>query len=197
MMSRRVEDILRAESTMRIERHDMRHQLQAVASLAQRGDCAALLDYIGSSQEKLTAIEPKRYCSNPALDAVLVNAAVQAEQMNISMEIEIALPEELPVDVFELSIVFANALENAIQAVKELPEDQRRIICKSMMYPRFMMEISNSYAGEITFDRRGVPVTDKPGHGIGTRSIVAFAEKNNALCLFRAEDGWFKLQIAM
>ena len=197
MMSRRVEDILRAENTMRIERHDMRHQLQTVASLAQRGDRAALLDYIGLSQEKLAAIEPKRYCDNPALDAVLVNAAVQAEQMNISMEIEIGLPVELPVDVFELSIVFANALENAIHAVRELPEDQRRIVCKSVTYPRFMVEISNSYVGKIAFDQRGVPVSDKPGHGIGTRSIVAFAEKNNALCLFRAEDGWFKLQIAV
>ena len=197
MMSRRVEDILRAEEAMRIERHDMRHQLQTMASLAQREDCAALLDYIGSSQEKLDAIAPKHYCSDPALDAVLVNAAAQAEQMNISMEIKVDLPEELPVDAFELSIVFANALENAIRAVKELPEDQRRIVCKSVTYPRFMMEISNSYAGEIDFDQRGVPVADEPGHGIGTRSIVAFAEKHNALYLFRAENGWFKLQIAV
>ena len=71
MMCQRVEDILRAEETMRIERHDMRHQLQTVASLAQRGDYAALLDYIGLSQEKLTAAEPKHYCNNPVLDAVL------------------------------------------------------------------------------------------------------------------------------
>ena len=197
IMCQRVEDIFRAEETMQIERHDMRHKLQTVASLAQREDYAALLDYIGSSQEKLTAAEPKRYCNNPALDAVLVNAAMQAEQMNISMEIKIGLPKELPVDVFELSIVFANALENAIQAVRELPEDQRRIICKSVMSPRFIIEISNSYAGEVTFDQRGVPVTNKPGHGIGTRSIVAFAEKHNALYRFQAENGWFKLQIAL
>ena len=195
MMCQRVEDILRAEETMRIERHDMRHQLQTVASLVQRGDYEALLDYVGLSQEKLTAAEPKRYCANPALDAVLVNAAVQAEQMNINMEIKIGLPEELPVDMFELSIVFANALENAIQAVKELPEDQRHIICKSVMSPRFMIEISNSYAGKVTFDQRGIPVADKPGHGIGTRSIVAFAEKHNALYRFQTENGWFKLQI--
>ena len=197
MMCKRVEDILRAEETMRIERHDMRHRLQTVAFLTQRGDYAALLDYIGSSQEKLTAAEPKHYCNNPALDAVLVNAAVQAEQMNISMEIKIGLPKELPVDALELSIVFANALENAIKAVKELPQDQRLIICKSVMSPRFMIEISNPYTGEVTFDPWGVPVADKPGHGIGTRSIVAFAEKYNALYRFQAENGWFKLQIVV
>lgn len=197
MMSRRMGDIRRAEEAMRIERHDMRHQLQTVASLAQRGDCTALLDYVGASQEKLDAITPKSYCSNAVLDTVLVNAAEQAEQMGITLEMAVALPERLPADVLELSIVFANALENAIRAVRDLPEDQRRIVCKSITHPRFIMEFSNPYAGKISFDRRGVPVTDQPGHGIGTRSIVAFAEKYKALFLFRAENGWFKLQIAL
>lgn len=197
MMSRRVEDIRRAEDTMRIERHDMRHRLQTVASLAQRGDCEALLDYVGTSQAKLSAAVPKSYCTHPVLDAVLVNVAEQAEKMGITMEMEIALPEVLPVDALELSIVFANALENAVRAVMELPENQRRVICKSVMHPRLVMEISNPYAGNVAFDRQGFPITDKPGHGIGTRSIIAFAEKHNAICLFQAEDGWFKFQIAV
>lgn len=197
MMSRRMEDVRRTEEIMRIERHDMRYRLQTIASLAQKGDRAALLDYVGASQEKLDAITPKRYCANAILDAVLVSAAAQAEQLGIKLEPEIALPEELPVDALELSIVFANALENAIHAVKGLPEDQRHIICKSAAHPRFMLQVSNPYAGDITFDRRGVPVSDRPGHGIGTRSIVAFAEKYQALYHFQVENGWFKLQIAV
>ena len=197
MMSRRIEDIRRAEDAMRIERHDMRHQFQTIASFAQKGDSAAVLDYVGKCQEKLDSIAPERYCNNPILDAVLANAATQAEQMGIAMEIAITLPEKLPVDALELSIVFANALENAIQAVRGLPDDQRRIFCKSVTYPRFMVEVSNPCPGRIAFDNRGFPIADRPGHGIGTRSIVAFAEKYNALCLFRAEAGWFKVQIAV
>ncbi len=197
MMSRRMEDIRRAEDAMRIERHDMRHQLQTVASLAQRGDSAAVLDYVGIFQEKLDSIAPKRYCANPVLDAVLANAASQAEQLGISAEIAVALPEELPVDMLELSIVFANALENAIHAVSALPEERRRIFCKSVIYPRFMLEISNPYEGKVAFDRKGFPITDKPGHGTGTRSIVAFAEKYQALCLFDTENGWFRLRVAI
>nr|WP_325181206.1 hypothetical protein [uncultured Oscillibacter sp.] len=60
---------------MRIVRHDMRHQLQTVASLAQNGDTAALLDYVGKSQKKLDSTTPERYCSHPVLDAVLANVA--------------------------------------------------------------------------------------------------------------------------
>lgn len=197
MMSRRVEDIRRTEDAMRIERHDMRHHFQTIAAFAQRGDSAAVLDYVGKSQEKLDSITPKRYCNHPILDAVLANAVTQAEQMGITTDIAVILPKELPVDAMELSIFFANALENAIQAVRDLPEQQRHIICKSVLHPRFMVEISNPYTGEIAFDKRGFPITDKRGHGIGTRSIIAFAEKYDALCLFRAEDGWFRVQIAV
>ena len=46
-------------------------------------------------------------------------------------------------------------------------------------------------------DREGLPVTYEAGHGIGTRSIVAFAEKFHALCHFHAENGCFKVQLAV
>lgn len=197
MMGHRVEDMHRTEEAMRIERHDMRHRLQTIATLAQRGDTQALQDYIGTSQTMLDAAGEQSYCSNPVLDAVLVNAAKQAEAQGIRMEMSVALPGELPVDALELSIVFANALENAIRAVEKLPPDQRRILCKSVPTPRFMMEISNPYAGEVAFDPKGLPLSGKAGHGIGTRSIVAFAEKYGALCRFQADKGWFKVQLAV
>lgn len=197
MMGHRVEDMHRTEEAMCIERHDMRHQLQTIVSLAQQGDWSALLDYAGAAQDRLNAIGSHSYCANPVLNAVLTNVAEQTEALGIALELSIALPDELPVDALELSIVFANALENAIRAVVKLPPDQRRIICKSVPTPRFMMEITNPYAGKVAFDREGLPVSDKPGHGIGTRSIVAFAEKYDALCRFQAEDGWFKVQLAV
>lgn len=197
MMGHRVEDMHRTAEAMRIERHDMRHQLQTIASLAQRGDQAALLDYIGTAQDKLNTLGARTYCTNPILNAVLVNAAEQAEKLGIALELSVALPDELPVDAQELSIVFANALENAIRAVEKLPPEQRRILCKSVPQPRFMMEISNPYEGEVVLDREGLPISGRPGHGIGTRSIMAFAEKYNAVCLFRVEHGWFKVQIAV
>lgn len=117
MMSRQMEDIRRTEDAMRIERHDMRHHFQTIAAFAQNGDSDAVLDYVGKSQERLDSIAPKRYCNHPILNAVLTNAAAQAEQIGIVTEIAVILPEDLPVDVLELSIVFANALENAIQAI--------------------------------------------------------------------------------
>ena len=58
-----------------------------------------------------------------------------------------------------------------------------------------MIEVSNTFCGEIKFDDDGIPVTDKEGHGIGTRSIVAFCNKYNAFYEFKTKGDKFILHI--
>lgn len=105
--------------------------------------------------------------------------------------------ETLPVDSAELSICFANALENAIQACEALPQNEREIIVKCIYKPKFMFEIANTYKGRVSFGRDGLPQSSVPNHGIGTRSIMAFCQKHNAFWDFTAEGGWFKITIAV
>lgn len=197
MMERRAEDIQHAEEKLRVERHDLRHRFQTIAVMVSRDDKEQALDFIGASQEILNESRDVHYCRNVVLDAILSSYLEQAKNQGIEVETQLAIPDELPVDVAGLSTVFANALENAIRACKELPKEQRRIICKCVTSPRFMFEIANPYAGEVKIGPDGLPVSDRKDHGIGTRSITAFAEKHNAICRFRAEDGWFKLQVAL
>ena len=113
------------------------------------------------------------------------------------MDLHLAIPEILPVDSAELSICFANALENAIKACEELPRNERKIILRCIHKPAFMFEIENPYKGRITFGRNGLPIPTKTGHGLGTRSIMAFCEKHNAFYDFSAEGGWFRVMITL
>ena len=70
IMYHRVEDMRQAEERIRIQRHDMRHQFQTIATLAQRGDLEALRDYIGTSQAMLDAAgpQPSRGSGHPSGD---------------------------------------------------------------------------------------------------------------------------------
>lgn len=197
MMSRRVEDMRQAEEAMRIERHDMRHRLQSLAALVREGEQTAALEYIGASQDALDGTSRPSFCKNVILDAVLASFFERARERGIQVEPRLAVPDPLPVDATELSTVLGNALENAIRACEELPREDRRILCTCIAKPALMLEIANPYAGELRFGPDGLPLSERPGHGIGVRSIVAFAEKNGAVCQFQAEDGWFKVQIAL
>ena len=47
----------------------------------------------------------------------------------------------------------------------------------------------------VLFDENHIPISGSPGHGIGTRSILAYAHKNNAAVDYQLEKGFFKLRI--
>jgi len=93
--------------------------------------------------------------------------------------------------------VFANAIENAINACEILDENDRYIEVRAITYPCFMLQISNSFDGKIAFDKNGIPESKKAGHGFGTRSIVAFCKKNNAVYEFKTDDRKFSLRIVI
>ncbi len=197
MMELRAEEIRRAEEKLRIERHDLRHRLDAVAAMVEREERSEALGYIGAARASLDETAARSYCANAVLDAILSVYFQRAEKERITVETRLAIPDELPVDAAELSTVFANALENAIQACARLPEAERRILCTCICEPKLMLEISNPCTGEVEFGPDGLPAAQREGHGMGVRSIMAFAEKHDAACRFTCEDGWFRMQMAL
>lgn len=220
MMNQRISQYRQTERTIAIARHDMRHKFHTLDSLLANGNISEAREFIALSGDALIETQVKHWCLNPVLDAVFASYLAMAESYGIKIEAALDIPEELHVDATELSTVFANALENAINAVKDLPMGKRVIRCKCIQYPQLMIKISNPYEGEITFDSDGIPVpndnkdmlrffanftdTHSPkgidsslnlAHGLGTRSIAAYCEKHGAFCEYTVEDGWFTISI--
>lgn len=111
--------------------------------ILEKGNIEVARNYIKVSSELLAETVVKRWCVNPILDAVFSAYFRQAEACGIRIEADIDIPEDLPVDAAELSTVFANALENAIHAVKQLPSEQRVIRCKYIRHPQLMFRVAN------------------------------------------------------
>ncbi len=189
-------DAIAAEKTQ-IDRHDIRHRLQALSALLEEGKTAEALDYIAQSTRQFDTKTPVTYCTDVLLNATLSSYFAQAKKSGIVLKTHLSIPDTLPADSGEFSIVIANALENAIKACCCLPEGQRTIICKCIYRPRLMLEISNPCSGTVAFSEDGMPLSKEDEHGIGTRSIMAFCKKYDALCSFTAEDGWFTLKVVL
>ena len=193
----RMEAVKAAEDTLRTQRHDLRHRLQAVAELVSRGDRESALKFLDAARKRLDDQKEIRWCRPPVLDAVFSSYFDQAKNQGVHVEAKISLPDALSVDEGELSIVLANALENAIHANLELPPEQREIRCKMVGMPSVMLEISNPCTGNISFDSHGLPVAQREGHGLGVQSISAFCQKNGAVFQFDLTDGWFRLRLVL
>ena len=196
-LKEKLQKVKEVEDRIRIQRHDLRHQLQTVTELVARGDREAALDFLDAAQRRLDDHKAVRWCRPPVLDAVCASYFDQARRQSIRVDAKISLPDTLPVDEGELAIVLANALENAIHANLELPQCQRELRCKLLGSPGIMLELSNPCTGEITFDTDGLPMARQDGHGLGCQSISAFCRKYGAVCQFALTDGWFRLRLVL
>lgn len=183
---------------VRILRHDARHYLQSIATFLKEGNTDAALQFLEKFDDSLQQTSLVSYCENTILNTLIAASIDKACQYGIQVHTRLDIPEELPVDAVELSIVFSNAIENAIHACLALPEGQPReikLVCTSK--PNFLLEISNTYTGAILFDEKGYPVSAVTGHGIGTRSIEAFAKKYNAVLDYHTDHLWFYLRLLL
>lgn len=196
-LKEKIQKVKEVEEGVRIQRHDLRHQLQTVAELVAQGDGKAALEFLDTAQRRLDEQKVTRLCRPPVLDAVFSSYFDQAQRQGIQVEAKIALASALPVDESELAIVVANALENAIHACLELPRERREMRCKMLGTQGVMLEISNPCAGDIAFDDSGLPIARQEGHGLGVQSISALRRKNGAVCQFELKDGRFRFRLVL
>lgn len=175
--------------------HDRRHFNNVLLELLERGEtgeAAALLQ----SQNQATPIISKVYCETPAVNASVCHYAGLAEQAGIPAEIALDIPDNLNVDTLELSMVVSNLMENAIQACERLPKNRTpylRFTCRSV--GRLLLEMENPCAEGTVLDENGYPVAREEAHGIGSKSVLAFAKKYDGELLYKIEKGVFRVRL--
>ena len=110
------------------------------------------------------------------------------------MRHKINLPTNIHVDESDLALLISNLLENAIKASLRQPKNRRGIsINFQTVKEQFVLEVSNFYDEEITFDEKNIPYTSREGHGMGMASVKIFADKYKAYTDFSQEGGIFKV----
>lgn len=194
-MRSRIEEFSAANAKSQEERHDFHHKLNTISVLAKNGQTEEIINLIQEYTEMLPEKTVKSYCEYPVIDAVLSSDLQRAERKGIHVTTKISFPAPLPASEAELATAFANALENAINACEKVEPSKRFIEVQVLTDPCFMIQIQNSFDGLIAFDQNDIPMSDKKGHGFGTRSIVTFCEKNDAFYEFKASDHVFYLRI--
>lgn len=178
----------------RIYRHDMRHHLAAVEGLLQQGDNGGALNYVRSLSGGLEELAEPARCANSAVNAVLTAYIVQANNEGCTVETKLRVPETLPFEETDICVILANALENAVHACQELPEDQRRIGVELELTEnqRLLISVENPWPHPVAFGPDGLPESPKrEGHGLGLQSVKRVTEKYGGLFRCQWEDGRF------
>lgn len=101
-------------------RHDMANHLQALSALPSEKKDTYIRELLDSGALAKTL----NYCGDPTINAVLSVKENLLRQQNISLELKLDIPEELPFEKADLCAIYANALDNAAEACAGLPEEK-------------------------------------------------------------------------
>lgn len=180
-------------------RHDLRHHLQYISNCIENGQEESAQIYISGICKEIETRTVKHYCKNEAANLILSAFAGRAEKAGIRISVTGNLPEFMKVSDSDLCVVLSNALENALHACGELTLAGRTCVIEVQFYEKdnkFFLQIKNPCGEKVRFVN-DIPVSEKPGHGIGIQSICAIVEKYHGVYSFSVRDGQFILRLSI
>lgn len=198
---RQAEEREEAYRQTRVLRHDLKGRLVALGALLEKGETEKAKETVTRMlEENSLSRHGIAETGNLALDA-LVNykhAAATAEGIQMCCRLEV--PAELFVEGTDLCVILENLLENALEAVRRLPEETGRRICLDVCLVKgaVIITVENPFQGEVLTDSRGRIRSRKTGvHGIGLLSVERTAEKYSGTVSVSHGEGTFRVSVML
>ena len=190
---------LQANHDIRRMYHDMKNHLLVLREMTTKDD--RMEPYLESLLSQFEGYETQVSTGSPVVDALL-NEKIQRAlfdqiQFNVYLDLS-ALSFMKPID---LVTIIGNAVDNAIEAVRDLPAKTDRIVyLKSNRTANLnVIQISNQYEGTRSIED-GKLKTGKANpemHGIGVDSIRTVVKRYGGSVEIKIDDmtKWFRMTI--
>jgi sensor histidine kinase YesM len=162
--------------------HDLRHHNQLLYKLVEKGEASEALKLISKMLELNEHEGEYVHTGNPAINALFNSHLGYAESQGIKIDVdEVELPAGAELDIEDICIIFANSLENAIEACQKVSKAERFIkVVLRYRDDRLVYKITNPTDGNVIEDRTGGFKSTKTvsgEHGLGIGNIEKAVNK--------------------
>lgn len=187
-------NIEESQHQVRSLRHDMANHLTTLAGL----DGDAMRQYIHTLTGSAVFQMGRRYCENQIVNAVLSAKVPMLEENNIKFILNVILPENTPFSDVEICSLFANGLDNAIEANQKIPVADRNMeLYTALDKGLFVLKLTN--ASSETIYRQGDKIVsskkDKTTHGYGLAGMREIVRRYNGTLDIVTDSEKFELTI--
>lgn len=182
---------------VRRQYHDMKKYLVVLENLS---DSQSVKECIGAMRKDIQPFEVMEMTGNEVADIVLSDKWETCRQKQIRLEPQLSLRGLDHINPLDMAAILGNALDNAVEAVENLPEEKRRICIKGGPNHQFYtILVRNPYEGALLFRDGVLPATKKRQgrHGYGLKNIQRTVEKYEGVLSVETEDGEFVLTILL
>ena len=186
---------------LRMLKHDMNNHLSAALMLLNEGRTEEAREYLKSLTEAADDLSLTKSTGIRALDMILWNKITLAREKNINLRIQLNDEySEIIQSDYEMCSVFANILDNAIEAmmaedyktgIKLVTKRQQNMIYIYCENPYILLTRESENESYMTTKK------DKENHGMGLKQIEHIAKKYGGTMKMDTAEGMFKIYVLM
>lgn len=155
--------------------HDIKKHLQSIRLLNENGETEKIEAYIRQLMDASDLKETARICDNALLNAILSRYQRQCMEKNIEFLADIRKNSLQHVEQNDLTSLFCNLLDNAVEAAENIPESFIELsVQKKENSPFTLIVAINSCRSMPVYNHNGELVSQKTQngrHGFGLKSI--------------------------
>lgn len=203
MMEKQVElqinhykELEKMDAEMRRFRHDYTNHLQSILSLVQMKEYSDAVEYIKRIRKNAYGSGMVMfYTGNKLADAILADKSAALDE-NCQIEYSGIMPTSI--ENVDLCIILSNALDNAVEACRELDSPCTISVSAGEQQGYFVMSLKNPTAKSDSFyDIPPTTKSKKEQHGMGLYNIESTVKKYDGQMKIKCENGTFELMITM
>ena len=174
-------------------RHDFRHIIRTLKIMLDEKNYEEMGELLNSYASNLMSNEFKKYCNDNALNATINHYVDIAGKNKTKTDIRISLPDEIFIKTSDLCSIIGNIMENALEACKEIPPEDRsiRLYIRNNSDSEIYIAAENFFNGKILKKGEQFISTKRNGKAIGLLSVATTAEKYGGAARFNFNDRKF------
>ena len=193
---KRYEGINEIHNKLRYVYHDLKNHMTCIKNYNTKEE---IVSYINKLELQISDFEKLRNTGNATLDIILGEKTHLCKKYNIEFEDYINISKLNFIQENDLCSIFANALDNAIEACTKIDNElEKRIVVRATYINGFaIIKFTNTKVNDIKFTGEKIETSknNKKIHGIGISSIKYIVSKYKGEVLVNYSKNEFILKI--
>jgi len=164
---------------IRLIRHNISDKLVAISGLLSKNMISEAIERINGIDNEVKKTAEIVNTGLPPIDAVIYAKTSKALNAGIDIDHKILVDNELLVDQFDVAILIANALDNAIEGILRSSDIERVIRLDLISVSDYLSILVENKATGLIYNDLRTSKSEKINHGFGIEHMREIARKYN------------------
>ena len=180
-------------------RHDINNHLSVLANMIQGKHYNEAKGYVSELTEIVSTNTIICDTGNTIVDSIINYSFRNANEQNIAVNVIARIPENLNINMADISSILSNLLDNAITATMKLSDERFVEVKLSYSKERLFIFIKNTYDGFVAYENGKIITTksDKKEHGIGISKVQEIAEHYDGCLSIEHDKKYFSSDVIL